>query len=207
MKKIVAAAVTMLAVGMSASAFATTLSYDFAMTVTQVSDATEPGYTNGIFASAGITQGSTINVSVNMDTSAQKMGAPQIQGLNISVTNPSNNNSWLSTWAAGGNTVLHGGGGLGGPLLTVNGIEIPYGSTSWVVNLNVVPSSGALAMGSSVEIHVDNSVHASLNAVYTGKPASTPELDPSSGVAALALLFGGTTIVVSSRSRRQGSRS
>ena len=207
MNKLVAAAVTLFAAGISTSAFAESLTYNFAMTVTQITDAVEPGSNGGaIFGAAGITQGSTINVSVNVDTSANKMGAPQIQGLNISVTNPWDNNSWLGTWTEGGNTVLQGGGGLGGPLLTVNSIEVPSGSTHWNVNLNVVPSSGALAIGSSVEIHVDNSVHASLNAVYTGKPASTPELDPSSGAAALALLLGGSTLVFSSRSRRQSSR-
>jgi hypothetical protein len=206
MKKAFAVAVVFSAVGMSASAFAETLKYDFGMTVTQISDATEPGYSKGIFASAGITQGSTLNVSVNIDTKADGDGnaAIAVNSLSISTANTWYGNSWSQTWTQSDGTVWLAGTGTGGGTLIAGSVSIPNGSATEVVSLTFAPTSGTLSSG-WMSINIDNNVHASLHADYTGKASSTPELDPSSGVAALALLLGGT-IVFSSRSRRKISR-
>ena len=194
-------------VGMSASAFAETLKYDFAMTVTSITDAVEHGYTKGIFASAGITQGSTLNVSVNIDTKADGDGnaAIKVNSLSISTSNTtwSSESSWSNTSTQG---VWQAGTKTDAGILFAGNVQIPSGSATETVFLTFAPTSGTLSSG-QMTINIDNSVHASLRADYTGKPASTPELDPSSGVAALALLLGGTTLVFSPRSRRPISRS
>lgn len=203
MKKLVAAAVALLAVGMSASAFAETLAYDFPMTVTKISDATEPGYSKGIFASAGIYQGSTLNVSVSLNTAGNS--AITVNSLSISTTNTWYGGSWSTTWTQGDGTVWLAGTGTGGGTLIAGSVSIPNGSATEVVSLTFAPPSNTLSSG-WMTINIDNTVHASLRADYTSGPSSTPELDPSSGVAALALLLGGT-IVFSPRSRRPISRS
>jgi hypothetical protein len=210
MKKLLAAAALTLAmVGISASASAASLTYGFTMTVTELRDATEPGPSGGaIFGSAGIHVGSVLTGSVSLATPADGDGSTSITvtGLSLTFTNSTYSNSWSnlsgSTW--------QGGSGAGGRVLTVNNVVVPNGTASEYINLQFVPSSSGLTTltGGYMTISVDNGVHAFLRADYTGTvtpPSRTPELDPSSGSAALALLLGGTTLAFSYR-RRQSSR-
>lgn len=194
MKNLIAAAAAIAVLGVSASAFAETLTYDLTMVVTKLEDAVEPGTgPKGVFESGGMAEGKTFDVHVELSTS----GTPTItvEGVKVESTN-----KW--GWANYQDGKWSGGGGENNSL-NINTIPISYGSIHNLFDLYVSKtSSGDLIVNSgSMHIWLDNSVRADLWAEVIQKPVSTPELDPASGTGAFALLLGGLALAVSSRPR------
>lgn len=190
-------AVVLAMLGFTSSAFAETLNYNFTMTITSISD----GY--GVFDD--LSEGGNINVSVQFDTKADRDGEAII---NVAELGYVAKGYWVSSWS----DVQYKNGywdaysGIVADVLVVNNVAIHSGSVHQEVYLDFTrTSSGDFALtGGSVFIGVYNGSSAQLTAKYTTPPpppTSVPELDPGSGMGALALVGGGLTIAWSRRRR------
>jgi hypothetical protein len=194
----VLAAAAMLAV--PATAFAETLDYDFTMTITSIDD----GY--GVFG--GLSEGESLNVSVQFDTEANTDGgADGVAAINVTGLTVQATGGWSSGWS----DVQYNGGswdaysGTIAQTLVVNGIGIQSGSVHQEVYLSFAQTStGDLELTSgSMSLGVRNGHSADLRAEFVETPPSAvPELDPRGGMSAFALLGGGFAIALSSRRRR-----
>lgn len=182
--------------GFSSTAFAETLTYDFTMTITSISD----GY--GVFDDFAV--GDPLNVSVFFDTQATGDGQADVTVEGISVASTG---YWGSSWS----DVQYNSGswdaysGTIADTLVVNGTGIHSGSVHEEVYLTFGEiSSGEFGVtAGKMSIGVYNGSSAYLTATWVGNTSSSvPELDPNSGTSALALLGGGL-VIAWSRRRRQ----
>lgn len=180
----------------SSSAFAETLTYDFTMTITSISD----GY--GVFD--GLSEGDPLNVSVFFDSQATGDGLANVTVDGISVVSSGN---WTSSWS----DVQYNSGswdaysGTIADTLIVNGIGIHSGSVHEEVYLTFGElSSGEFGVtAGKMNIGVYNGSSAYLTANWVGGTStSVPELDPNTGTSALALLGGGLAVAWSRRRRQ-----
>lgn len=197
MKILTSAAAALATLALSSSAFAETLDYDFQMTIDSISD----GY--GVFD--GLSEGGTVHVSVALDTSGPNGSSAAISVAELGYET----SGWMSSWSnAEYNNYSEDWSGYAGTIagtLDVNGIEIHSGSVHQQVYLNFgKTSSGEFGLlEGTLNLWVRNGSAADLSASYVpGPPATAPELDPNSGMAAFALVGGGVTIAWSRRRRQ-----
>lgn len=210
MNKFIASVFAALAlIALPALASAKSIQYDFEMTVTEVWDENGTGdYADyngresasgyGIFD--GLTVGSKINVSVDLDSSAPvNAGSIQSDVFQVTITG-----SWGGTygyaayWKDGGSHVWQAQTNTGSESLEVNGQDIT-GGVAAIKDLRLVFSSDSpwtLSEG-FLDFRVENGGASRFYAKYV--PTAVPELDPASGMSAVALLGGGVAILMARR--------
>lgn len=212
MKKLIATTAAIAVMGISASAFAETLKYDFTVEVTGVSvTGTNTSALKGVLKSAGAKKGETLNVSVDLNTAGKS--SITVKGLEKSATNitwgsPPSSNSDAQTWTQGQDNsqiIWQGGSSLDGEVLKLNGTTIIKNSGNiwdkvWLDFSKT--SSGSLVLNSGwLKLGAGDHLNALIEFKVKKTPVSTPELDPASGVGAMTLLLGGIALAFSSRPR------
>jgi hypothetical protein len=201
MKFFTSSAIAAAILAMTSAASAEVLNYNFKMNITSISD----GY--GVFDE--LNEGGEINVSVQFDTAGDWDG---IAVINVAELGYEAAGTWTSSWSDvqynSSNASWDAYSGIISGNLIVNDVEIHSGSVHQEVYLDFgITESGQMGLlTGSMNIGVYNGSSAYLTARYVpSSPTSVPELDPNSGMAALAIVGGGAAVAYSRRRRDEAA--
>lgn len=210
MNKFIAGVFTAIALfALPGLASAKSIQYSFEMTVTEVWDENgsadyadyngrEDAYGYGVFD--GLSVGSKINVAIDLDTSAPvNAGSIQSDVFQVAIAGDwGGTYGYAGYWQDGGSHVWQAQTNTGSESLEVNGQTIS-GGVAAIKDLRLVFSSDSpwtLSEG-FLDFRVENGGASRFYAKYV--PSAVPELDPASGMSAMALLGGGVAILMARR--------